>query len=107
MGKAIATRGRDRQPCVGASSVASAASLSPLLTKLLKSARTEEELLLAMRAAVQRGEEGKDEVFKLATQLTRNINPRQSQIDRDRIRETSLLLPDNCANSAASVFLEQ
>jgi hypothetical protein len=73
--------------------------------QLLQTAQKEEELLSAIAAAVARVD--KDEVFRLASELTRNVQPTKAP-PRNSSDQPPIprLLRKNCSDSAGSVFLE-
>ena len=78
--------------------------LSPILTRLLQGARAEEKQLAAIATAVAHGD--RDEVFRLAAELTHNIGRPQPTNDVNSIEPIPRLLAENCGDSPASAFLE-
>ena len=79
-------------------------ALSPWLRRLLAIAQHEEKLLAAMREAVSRGD--KNEVFRLAVELTRNCDQPAAAPGSDTVSLIPGLPHDNCSDSAACVFFK-
>ena len=79
-------------------------ALSPWLRRLLAIAQHEEKLLAAMREAAKHGD--KDEVFRLAVELTRNCDQPAAASGYDSVLLIPGLTHDNCSDSTTSAFLE-